>query len=217
MVANALNMTVGSVMDLERPREGAPERYPVKLIGYTPDRSVLVSAPYRGESLLHVDTGDRFVARVVDGDSVYAFSTEVLAVCAVPYAYLHLRYPPGVQGTMLRRGYRVPTETPVLRLCMQDGGRDVEVTMVDVSPGGARLVATAPLGRVGEQFSIEMQPPGLASPVTLPCTVRHVGMRQGAGGSSYHHGVAFQEPDAEARRFLQRLIRDSITDRRALN
>jgi c-di-GMP-binding flagellar brake protein YcgR len=215
MYDRSLNLLVGTPLGLFPAGEEFDEGFAVELIGYLPEGSVLVTMPlHRGVPVV-VEPGDHFVVRVAQGDARYAFEAQVLSVAHVPYPHVHLTYPEGVEGMMLRRGNRVSAHHAELHLTLDEGGRRLRVTMVDVSVSGGCLVAREPLGDVDDRFSIEMQIAADAPAIELPCVIRHVRDRIGEGRPQYLHGVAFRDLDARARGFLERFVRDAIVDQRA--
>lgn len=218
-----LNLVVGSVLQLETPQyHGAA--VPVTLIGYVPGRSILVMLAASAETgtRLALHTGDPCVVRFESGDSLYAFDTQVLWQAEQPFVHVHLAYPQGVQGTLVRRSPRVQVNDMVMMLVMEEAGRKLSVALADISLLGARLVAGSRLGEVGERFSIEIPHIGQSGNerVALPCRVCYVREEQSLspGGKKrvYHHGVEFADLNREALLFIERYIGDKVAEQRGL-
>jgi|GEM_PF-1525567 len=211
----SLNLLVGSSITLDRLLSGGTSAS-ATVIGCVVGKSVMVSWPTVQGDAISAVAGEEFVARLTNGDSSYAFRTCVSHVCRLPYPYLHLDYPAGVVGTLLRRGHRVPVDLPTIRLAVRDGLRTLTVTMVDVSQSGSRLVAPERLGDIGDVFTIEMRIRPGNERVTLPCGIRYVlaGPSGTKGERAYYHGVEFRGMDDQAHGFVERLINDAITKQR---
>ncbi len=214
-----LNLVVGSALHIELPQTGIQD-LPVTLIGYVPNRSIMLMPQSTAESaarqLLHA--GDACIVRFESGDNLYAFDTRVLCLADQPFLHAHLAYPKGVQGTMVRRSQRVPVNDVVMMLVMEEAGRKMSVVLADISLSGARLVAGSRLGEIGERFSIEI--PHLSAAgmdrVVLPCRMRYVREERShtADKRVYHHGVEFTELNRQAWMFIERYIGDKVTEQR---
>lgn len=207
-MSRSLNFIIGSTVVLQ-PVEDEESSYEATLLGYAENRSLMISLPKQGGTPVLVAPGDRFIARCVGDENTFAFQTEVQQTCDKPFGYLHLTYPTGVQGVMLRKGQRVPVSssaTPGIRLSMTDGKDHISVAMADISATGARLISDQRLGDVNDSFSIDMQVQAGREPVTLPCTIRYVR----SGEDEFQHGVMFKELSTDAQLFINRFITDHI-------
>ena len=219
-----LNLVVGSLLQLEIPhfRQGAA--VPVILIGFVPGRTIMVMLAPGSEAdvPLALRTGDACVVRFEAGDSLYAFDTQVLWQAEQPFLHVHLAYPQGVQGALVRRSPRVQVNDMVMMLVMEEAGRKLSVALADISLLGARLVAGMRLGEVGERFSIEIPHLGQSGTerVALPCRVCYVREEQsastGANKRVYHHGVEFTDLNRQALLFIERYIGDKVAQQRGM-
>jgi len=214
-MTGSLSLLVGSPIQLDRLLKGG-ESANGTVIGCVVGKSVMVSWPTQQGNLITTEVGEEFVAKISDGDANYAFRTSITHLCQEPFPYVHLEYPGGVVGSLLRRGHRVPVDLPTIRLSVRDGPRTLAVTMLDVSQSGARLVAPERLGDVGEIFTIEMRIRPGNERVTLPCNIRYVlaGPSGVKGERAYYHGVEFKGMDGKAQGFVERLINDALTKQR---
>lgn len=219
-----LNLVVGSLLQLELPQHHKGGALPVTLIGFVPGRSLMVMlAPDAAmEFPPALRTGDACVVRFESGDSVYAFDTQVQWRSEQPFVHVHLAYPQGVQGTLVRRSPRVQVNDMVMMLVLEEAGRKLSVALADISLLGARLVAGSRLGEVGERFSIEIPHLGQSGSerVALPCRVCYVREEQSASASAnkrvYHHGVEFTDLNRQALMFIERYIGDKVAEQRGL-
>lgn len=219
MKKTAMNLSIGSTLHVDLEANGNHESYPVTLIGYLEGKSLVVTMPQCDSLPLQIDDSDEFIVRFTDGDSNYAFESKVIQTQLKPYPHLHLQYPDGVQGVMLRRGIRVPLENLAIMLMMTDGEKKISVAMTDISLTGARLVASTHIGTVGDEFAIEMptSPEVCAQGVILPCMIRYIREEKSSTSRAkhiIHHGVEFRELEKKAHMFVERFIKDRVSQQR---
>jgi len=210
------NLSVGTLLHLQAVAQNPDSGFDVQLIGYMPGESLLVSQPINNTTAVKLIAGMAYQARIVSGDSTYAFETEIVRVCEQPYQYMHLRFPKGVQGVTLRRAQRTQIDKSQLVLNMQDGAKTLSVTMLDISPLGACLASAQPLGKVGDFFYIDVKYKSTADSLTFPCTIRHINKAsvKDANEPTYYHGVEFSRLDTKALSFITHFIRDNVTKQR---
>ncbi|VAX08933.1 hypothetical protein MNBD_GAMMA26-2188 [hydrothermal vent metagenome] len=210
------NLTIGTILHLQPVNQGAEYSFDVTLIGYTPGESLVVSHPLNNDAAIQLVAGAPYHATISSGDSIYAFETEILRVCEQPYQYMHLHFPAGIQGVTLRRAQRLSIEEPSLTLSIQDGAGPFGVTMQDISPLGARLIAEQPLGAIDDFFCIDVLHKSTTDPISFPCTIRHIKHVARPGKKPvYHYGVEFSNLEASALSFITHFIRDNVTNQRA--
>ena len=209
------SLSIGTLLHLQPVTQNPDSGFDVQLIGYMPGESLLVSQPINNAAAVKLVAGTAYQARIISGDSTYAFETEIVRVCEQPYQYMHLRFPHGVQGVTLRRAQRTQVGESQLTLNMQDGLTTLSVKMLDISPLGACLVSEQPLGKVGDFFCIDVQHKSTADALTFPCTIRHIN-KASAGGNKpvYYHGVEFSRLDTKALNFISHFIRDNVAKQR---
>ena len=205
----AQSLKVGSALKLEMVQGNVHYCLPVKLLGFVESKSLIVEMP---EALSPLKRGDHIVARLVDKDSVFAFRTSVLKTAKIPFPYMHLSYPTGVQAALTRRNPRVTVPKTAINLSMRDGDEQLTVSMADVSYSGARLLAPRRLGALGATFSIDVRSPVANQLVSFSCTVRHVreeSSRSPGADRLFHHGVEFVALSDEAVAFIDWLVREA--------
>jgi len=209
------SLSIGTLLHLQPASQNPEGGFDVQLIGYMPGESLLVSQPINNTAAVKLVAGMAYQARIISGDSTYAFETEIVRICEQPFQYMHLRFPTGIQGVTLRRAQRTQVSASQLVLNMQDGSKTLSVTMLDISPLGACLVAERPLGKVGDFFCIDVQHKSTADTLTFPCTVRHINKASvRETGLVYYHGVEFSRLDANALNFITYFIRDNVSQQR---
>lgn len=133
------------------------ERYYVKLIGYTPGGSVLVSTPTLDGRVQLMREGQGFIARAFSGRSAFAFNTAVHRVCNVPYPYLHLSFPKIIEGVAVRREARVRLRVIASVTSGSGSGEPVPAVISDLSPSGARIEAREALADKGDTLQVSFR------------------------------------------------------------
>ncbi len=210
-----LRALIGSPLLLTAREAGSEEAHAVQLIGYLPERSIIVTAPRRQGVPVFVDTGDEFTATFEQGEADVVFDTTMLRAFSQPYPHLHLSYPQGFQSSALRHGHRVNADLPSLRLIMAGGNRPVATNLIDISICGGRIVAKEEIGDVNDRFAIELAIGPNERAIRLSCIIRYILIRGDGPDREYHHGVAFTDLDSSACSFLQNHIRNAISISRA--
>jgi len=216
-MTQAVNFIVGSSVFLSTVEGDERSVYEARVLGYADRQSLMITLPKQNNTPLLVADGDRFIVRYVENENAYAFETQVLQCCEKPFGYLHLSYPEGVQGVMLRRSQRVKLnekQRPSIRLSMHDGKNSISVSMADISLAGAQLTSPSRLGSINDQFTIDMHLGQSDTPVSLPCVIRYVRSEINNDQDIFHHGVEFHEMDAQAQTFINRFIAEQVNQQR---
>ncbi|MBP0599611.1 flagellar brake protein [Herbaspirillum sp. LeCh32-8] len=129
--------------------DDATQRYAVNLVGSLPNRSILVSAPVKDGKQLFVRDGQAFVVRALAGKRAYAFGAQLIKYQQTPFVYMHLSIPREVRCTVIRQDARVPVGAEgFLTLA---GAHPLPASVIDLSLGGASLVAPPLSGRMAPQ------------------------------------------------------------------
>ena len=193
--------------------------YQAKFLGYANEESLMLSVPTEGNTPMLANIGDGFIVRFNDGEKQLAFHTNVNAVCEKPFGYLHLSFPTGEKGTMMRRGqrYNLPkTLNPAFHLVMSDGNHRTKIEMSDISQSGACLTAVKQLGNIDENFSIDIIVENRQ--ITLPCKVRYVRKElHEQTNTEFMHGVEFQELNIDAQLFVDQFIQKHVRQQRHIH
>ncbi|MDH5301439.1 MAG: flagellar brake protein [Gammaproteobacteria bacterium] len=209
---HSMNFVVGSRVLLS-PSEDESSIYEACVLGYADHQSLMITRPKHNNTPLLVADGDRFVVHYQENDTTYAFETQVLQCCEKPFGYLHLSYPEGVQGLMLRKGPRfklAQEQRRQIRLSVQEGKQRISVTMDDVSLAGAKLISEQRLGNIDEKFIIDMQLGHNQKPISLQCMIRYVRSATHDQTNLHQHGVIFLDMDSDAQTFINRFITEQL-------
>ena len=203
MTHSDLKLHVGEPLQLQ-PRDGeGSRRVHVKVIGYLPGHSLIVTTPRIKNKVMIMREGQPFVARVMIGNRIVGFATTVLRSCAVPYPYLHLSYPEEMEQITVRKAQRVRVK---LFASLKNSNPQFQaekpqpVTVIDISTSGAQVVASEAVGEVGDQVQLNcLVKVGKAEKLlALPALLRNVHLEDEHGAENYSHGLEFELSDSDA-------------------
>lgn len=126
-----------------------------RVIGFSPDRSLFVSAPRVGKLPLILTVGENVQAVAIGAHAVYSFSCTVLASCNQPFHYLVLSEPGNVRRLRERKAARVQTRLAVsYRAALAEGDAHGLALGRDLSVQGMSLVSPRVLGEVGSHVHV---------------------------------------------------------------
>jgi c-di-GMP-binding flagellar brake protein YcgR len=149
-----LKLQVGEAIYLQSRDSEVGRRLQVKVIGYLPGHSLVVTTPRVKDKVMIMREGQPFVVRVMVGNRIVGFTTTLLRSCARPYPYLHLSYPEEMEQITVRKAQRVSVK---LFTALKNDNPDFQfekprpATIVDISTSGALMVCAEQLGEVGDK------------------------------------------------------------------
>ena len=82
----------------------------VRVIGYVPGSSLIVTMPTNKGKVKIVREGQAYKARMLLGDSVVGFEAKVLFVSLKPYPHMHLQYPKEFAQIIVRNKHTLAVE-----------------------------------------------------------------------------------------------------------
>ncbi|MDD5249284.1 MAG: flagellar brake protein [Rhodocyclaceae bacterium] len=191
---------IGDIVNLQAQVAGATERYSVRLIGLSQNRSVLVTTPMCDGKYLLMREGQAFILRAFSGKSAFAFTTQILKSVNAPYPYLHLAYPREVRSLIVRKGARANVKL----ICAISSCDDVPIqeagTLLNLSIGGALLAAKRALGHKGQKLTIKFKAVinGVEALLEVAAVIRSTSIDQSADSNTpYHLALQFVDVSAE--------------------
>ena len=211
-----IRLHIGDALQLQGASGG--DRYYVKLVGYLPGGSVLVTTPTRAGRVLLMREGQSFIARAFSGRSAFAFNTVVHRVCNVPYPYLHLQFPKLVEGVAIRREERIRLRVSA-SVTVAGATEPATAVIEDLSPSGARIAARELLADKGEKLQLsfrlkfDQDYASFASGVIVR-SVRNDQRGAEGGELQVMHGVEFVGMQPNERLLLRTLILQRIAEGR---
>ncbi len=224
MATDNLFLDVGDVLQLQFLPDESNARHYVKVIGFLPEKSLIVTTPHVNGKVMLVREGQPLAVRLLAGNSVMAFTVSILRSCARPYPYLHLSFPNDLQTIMVRKAQRIGYKTSAsVRDCgPMAAGKSTEETKVDVedmSTTGALLIAPNKLGDVKDLLSVKLQLMVAQDDeqLLLIAVIRNVRQRKNdsSGEAVYLHGVEFQFADRQESIMLHAFIYEQIANSHA--
>jgi c-di-GMP-binding flagellar brake protein YcgR len=203
-----LDLQVGESLQIQFMDDETRGQFYVKVIGFLPERSVLVTAPEKDGRPLPMRDGRAVLARSYSGDEARGFTCTVLRHCSQPYPYLHLSYPNKLENMAERQASRVRSAIAVSVRPHAGGVADVPAVIRDVSNTGAQLLASANVGAAGDRIVIRARLPLDVigdQPVDLPALIRNVQDETAVKGSLWRFrcGVEFEPLDTQSTLILR--------------
>lgn len=204
-----LDLQVGESLQIQFMDDDTRGQFYVKVVGFLPGRSVLVTTPEKEGRPLAVREGRAVLARSYSGEEARGFTCTVLRACSQPYAYLHLSYPSKLETMAERQASRVRSALAVsVRAIGEGAARDVPAVIRDVSKTGAQLLASANVGRAGDRIVIRARFPIDVvgdQAVDLPALIRNVQEETEIKGSLWRYkcGVEFDPLDTQSTLILR--------------
>jgi hypothetical protein len=193
----------------------AQVQYPVRLIGYIKDRSILITTPEMAGQHIDMVEDEPVEVRMLTGGNIYVFQTAIQRLCVSPIHYLHLEYPARVRIQALRRSpwARVDLAASVV------GARGTEelAHIVNLSPDGAQLQVPVAMGAAGDvlRLTFRVGIDDMKATLALDATIRHVRrvrLATDEGRTVWEHGIAFGQVPAENALWLRCLVYQRIAE-----
>lgn len=176
----------------------------VKLIGYSSNQSIIVSADKSTGPGLGLE-GSRVVGSLMAGNRQCRFQSKLIKVLSSPFPHWHLTYPEQVETRILRQHERIPVDLTV-SVDHQDEDKGLQLGLPrivmarDISQGGIRLESPTRLGQVGDQLflTLRFKVNKLDQVMLLPAELISLDERKG----EVLHGFQFAELEEELQLLL---------------
>lgn len=208
-----IGLKIGDRMQLDPPPKIDGGARVIRLMGYTEDRSLLVSMPDEKNWSGSLIEGDPVLIRTFSGRKAFSFNTRVLKRVVTPYEYLHLEYPGAVSSRRIRQAERVRTEI-ALRIARPAG--EVDARISNLSATGAELRSAVRIGEPGETVRLDIPLMLHFVNVEVHCDGNIRNVREQADGT-VSSGVEFAELDEQTwillRSYVYQHLLDSPADR----
>lgn len=155
-----IKLRVGDRLQVQPPSNLSQDRFLVKLIGYVPGATVLITTPVGDNGLrLQLMEGEIIVVRSFSGQNVFGFSATIERICKIPYDYLHMSYPTEVRGVVIRKSQRVRTSIiATVQNNSPDGPHEQMSGLIsNLSADGAAVDARRELGKKGNELTLDFR------------------------------------------------------------
>ena len=211
-------LLIGDPISLQTQTGDAVVRYSVRLLGMSKGRSVLVTTPMVDGKYLLMREGQAFILRAFSGKNAYAFSTQILKSVNTPYPYLHLAYPREVRSLVVRRGARADVKLICAISSCDDVPLQAAGTIVNISVGGALMLAKQPPGNKGQRLEIKFKAivTGIEALLELKAVIRAVNLdSSGETDTPYQIGLQFVDLCGEESIPLMAFVYQELLDQSA--
>jgi hypothetical protein len=192
------------------------DRLYVRLIGYLPQSTIIVTTPQRDRQVMLMREGQAFIVRAFSGKQAFGFNTSVRRVCNVPYPYLHLEYPERIEGMTIRTASRVRTRLICTVARPEAPEKSVAAVISDLSATGARIDSAKMLAEKSEivHLTFRFKRNEDEALFVVNAIVRSVRDEPAAEGGTltHHHGVEFVEMPRNEQLLLKTLVYEMMSD-----
>lgn|GEM_PF-372477 len=191
--------------------------YYSSLIGFEPDRYILIRAPQENGFAAPLKIAERIEVRIFTGISIVSFPSCIEYIYQTPRNFVELAFPDNIQIMPLRKDMRINTKMPVKiwQLHNEKLEESHTVTAVDLSITGTMLQGHIHLGEVGDKvgisFSIREAITNENTLIKTTAIIRNCRMEEdNTGRITYKHGVLFEDIQPHHRTALQSFINDCV-------
>ena len=190
-----LKHNIGDTLQLQFSPGNADDRYYVKLIGFLENKSILVTTPRMDGAALKIQTEQRFIVRMISGNSAQGFTATTIHSTTRPYPHLHLTYPENLESITVRKAERVNCKLIVTVLNEEAGrslGDGLSASMQDISTAGAQLLTNEAIGEKGDTITInsKVTVADLEQYLTISGVIRRV-VEPANNGDKFKYGIEF--------------------------
>ena len=211
---------LGDPVQLQYIPDDGRERMNARVIGHSPQQSLIISAPRTpGGKLPLIRENQHFVVRMLQGSNVYGFETEVLKYYSQPYPHLHLRHPENIEHSVVRSAQRIEL-SQALEVRKFGDTEFMEGIICNTSETGALIETSAPLGELEDNIYLRTQLTinQITRPLKLVAKIRNVSRLrfEDNPGEQYRYGVQFIDLNEDQQillaAFVNRLIVSQLAD-----
>lgn len=190
-----LKQNIGNTLQLQFVPGNAEDRYYVKLIGYLEDKSILVTTPRMDGAALKILTEQKFLVRMISGNSAQGFSATAIYSTTRPYPHLHLTYPKDLQSITVRKAERVNCKLIVTvqnEVAEYSLGEGKSASMEDISTAGSQLFTMEAIGDKSNTVTInsKVSVAGIEQYLKISGIIRRV-VEPVKEGDKFEYGIEF--------------------------
>jgi len=171
------------------------ERLTAKVIGHSPNKSIIISAPSVNGKCPLIKENQPFVVRMLQGNDVYGFESSVLKYYSIPYPHVHLSQPKDLECITVRGSQRVETEIVVSVTTRQAPDKVLSISMLNTSATGALLQTKIELGKIRDELniSIELIIANIKKYLRIKAIIRNISTPDEEDDKLNKYGVEFLE------------------------
>ncbi len=214
---NGLNVSVGDFVQVKIFSEYDDSRYMVKVVGYVPGISLMVSTPSTHGKPLLLRDGQLMTVRLLSGNNAYGFESTILRTSLRPFPYLHLAYPKEFESMVVRKAPRARVRVIASAINENQAAAQKDpysIIIADLSINGAMLESGMPMGEVGDRLKIraKLAVADVEGYLQTTGTLRNIRERRPAEGEAavYCHGLEFEPLESAERLLLHGFVYEQI-------
>ena len=202
---------LGDLVQLQFIPDEGRERLNAKVIGHSPNRSIIITAPTVNGKLPLLRENQHFIVRMMQGNNMYGFESEVLRFYTAPYPHIHLKHPKDVESKAVRSSRRVNTE---LIISVQNASSDnISATMLNTSGTGSLIECSQQLGNIDDEIliSVELCISGIDKYLRVPAIIRNLTTPdEQESGTKFKHGMQFKQLDEEQTLLINAYVHEQL-------
>lgn len=199
----ALGLRSGMALQTRRLVEGA-SKIEAQFFGAIEGKGVMVGPANSEATQTGLSEGEVCVVRSFTGQHEFSFVSKVLQTFEKPFAYALLAYPALVDAKVVRQSMRTKVAWPA-RLLTAGASDLTEVTLVDLSPQGAMVRSTSPMGNVGDTLHLTLEGRMDEAAISLTLSANLCHHSKPPGQDSFIAGMAFKSLSRDERLALHYL------------
>ncbi len=202
---------IGNSIQLQFYPGNEDDRHYVRFLGFQQGKSIIVTTPRVDGVALRVDNEQKFIVRMVSGNSAKGFTSTTIHSTSRPYPHLHLTYPETLESITVRKAERIECSLIVSVQNEMPGKMDQEgisASMDNISTAGAQLTTPEIIGDVGDDISITCKVNVAAMPQYL--NISGVIRRHNVHGDKNQFGIEFLMPENHDKLVLHAFIYEQM-------
>lgn len=190
-----LKHNIGDTLQLQFSPGNPDERYYVKLIGFLENKSIIVTTPRMDGSALKIPVEQKFIIRMISGNSAQGFTAVAIHATKHPYPHLHLTYPDNLESITVRKAERVNCKL-IVTVQNEEAERSLgdgkSASMEDISTAGSQLFTLESIGEKNDTITInsKVNVVGIEQYLTISGIIRRV-VEPAKEGGKFEYGVEF--------------------------
>lgn len=207
-------VTLGDPVQLQFIPDDGRERLSAKIIGHAIHKSLIITAPCDSAGQLALlRENQQFVIRMLQGNRVFGFESEILKYYTMPYPHLHLSHPKDIESLVVRGARRINTANRVVSVQSDTLPSAVSATLLNISMSGALLQCKQALGQLDDKISFSIEPDisGMQKYLRIHAVIRNLSTpqdRDETGDDHYRHGLQFLELDEDQRLYITAYVHE---------
>lgn len=207
---------LGDLVQLQYIPDDGRDRLNAKIIGHAINKSLIITAPSANGKLNILRENQHFVIRMLQGNKVYGFESEVLKYYTVPYPHVHLSQPRDVECIVVRGARRINILNLVISVQTEKSTAPISASLNNISVSGALLQCAQLFGRLDDKltFSIEFEISGIHKYLRIAAIIRNLSTPEDRekeeGGDFYRYGIEFLNLDDDQRLIITAYVHEQV-------